>query len=56
MKIPTNVPFSEAEKKRIEREEKSWAAPKLVGLGIVSLGAALALLVFLSDCQLAPLP
>lgn len=56
MKIPTNVPFSEGEKKRIEREEKTWGGPKLVVLGIVALGAALAALVFMSQCQLAPLP
>ena len=56
MKIPINVPYSDAEKKRIEGEEKSWAATKLVILGLVALGAALALLVFMSQCQLTPLP
>ena len=55
-KIPVNVEASEAEARRIEEEARRWTGPQLVGLGIVSLGLALALLIFLSKCQLSPLP
>ena len=55
-KIPINVEVSESEGKRINAEERAWTAPKLVGLGVVSLGIALAILVYISSCQLTPLP
>ncbi len=56
VKIPVNVEASEAEARRIEKEARSWTGPQLVGLGVVSFGLALALLLFLSECQLTPLP
>lgn len=55
-KIPVNVPVDDKGKKRLEEQEKTWTAHKLVGLGIVSLGAALFLLIVMSQCQITPLP
>ncbi len=56
VKIPVNVEASEAEAKRIEQEARRWTGPQLVALGVVSFGVALAVLIFLSKCQLTPLP
>ncbi len=56
VKIPVNVEASEEEMRRIEQEARNWSGPRLVGLGVVSLGLAIALLLFLSKCQLSPLP
>ncbi len=43
-KIYINVPMSEAERKRVEREEHFWTAPRLVGLMFASLAVALTVL------------
>lgn len=56
MKAPINIPADEKTKGRIEREEESWTAPKLFGLGVVSLGIALTILIVVSHCQVAPMP
>lgn len=56
MKPPINIPIDEKGRKRIEREESKWTAPRLVGLGVISLGAYLLMLILVSHCQISPLP
>ena len=51
-----NVPMSESERKRVERQDAAWTGPKLVFLCIVTLLLALALLWALADGRLTPLP
>jgi hypothetical protein len=55
-RIPVNVPASQADEKRIVTETKRWNAPRLVFLFVGSLAFFLALLVWMSECQLTPLP
>jgi len=43
-KIYINVPMSDADKKRLEREEHFWTAPRLVVLTFVTLSIALTVL------------
>ncbi|MFW5926380.1 MAG: hypothetical protein ACOCV4_09465 [Myxococcota bacterium] len=56
MTAPINVQTDETNRKRIERQEASWSAPKLFGLGAVSLGLGLLALAIMSQCQVTPLP
>lgn len=53
---PINVQTDEANRKRIERQEAAWSAPKLFGLGAFTLGLGLVALVIMSQCQITPLP
>ncbi len=49
-----NVPVTEAERKRIEREEATWTAPKLIALCAVTLSGAFFLLWAMSNGYIGP--
>lgn len=49
-----NVPVSDAERQRIEREEATWTGPKLIALCAVTLGGALLLLWAMSNGYIGP--
>ncbi len=49
-----NIPVTEAERERIEREEATWTAPKLIVLCAVTLGCAFLLLWAMSNGYIGP--
>ena len=49
-----NVPVTEAERKRIEREDATWTAPRLITLCAVTLGGALLLLWAMANGYIGP--
>jgi hypothetical protein len=48
-KIVINVPLSESDHRRIEREERTWNGTRLLLLSIVTLALSLALLYFMAN-------
>ena len=47
--IPVNVPVDAAGVARIQRDERTWTGPKLVGLALAALGTALVVLHFMAS-------
>lgn len=48
-KIVINVPLSESDRRRWERQERFWTAPKLFGLTFVTLALSFALLYYMAN-------